>query len=307
MVAASADGHPLWQATFLPFGQEYDPQMGTNNYKFTLRLRSGQAGQERDPESGLDYFGARYYASSVGRFTIPDPLMASARASNPQTWNRYTYALNNPLRFVDPLGLFASPAYNCTDGDKNCLNDEQRRILENSTVEIDRQKLSGEELYNALGQLPNGEAIQNAFVNVTDRLASITLDDGSNALSLITSITSFQEDRVIANADPSLATNLLNDARFSQVTALDRDHPGHSDLSFKSNDARANIQFSFSRARTSVDVDHDLRRGIGHLFEVLRNKSTGQRTDQDAVRRLLIARPDVAITPSPDPNFNRPQ
>jgi len=63
------------------------------------------SGKERDAESGLDYFGARYFSSPQGRFTTPDPMMASARASNPQTWNRYSYALNNPLRFVDPDGL----------------------------------------------------------------------------------------------------------------------------------------------------------------------------------------------------------
>jgi RHS repeat-associated protein len=61
--------------------------------------------KERDNESGLDYFGARYYGSSLGRFTSPDPLFASGRSPSPQTWNRYAYVLNNPLRLVDPSGL----------------------------------------------------------------------------------------------------------------------------------------------------------------------------------------------------------
>lgn len=62
-------------------------------------------GKERDAETGLDYFGARYLSAAQGRFTTPDPLGASGKASNPQTWNRYAYALNNPLKFVDPDGL----------------------------------------------------------------------------------------------------------------------------------------------------------------------------------------------------------
>jgi RHS repeat-associated protein len=62
-------------------------------------------GKERDSETGLDYFGARYNASSIGRFMTPDPLMASAHASDPQTWNRYAYTFNNPLRYVDPDGM----------------------------------------------------------------------------------------------------------------------------------------------------------------------------------------------------------
>jgi hypothetical protein len=47
---------------------------------------------------------ARYYASGQGRFTSPDSLLESARISQPQSWNRYSYVLNNPLRLVDPTG-----------------------------------------------------------------------------------------------------------------------------------------------------------------------------------------------------------
>jgi RHS repeat-associated protein len=62
--------------------------------------------KERDAETGLDFFGARYMSSAQGRFVSPDPLMASAAVRNPQTWNRYSYALNNPLRFLDPTGMY---------------------------------------------------------------------------------------------------------------------------------------------------------------------------------------------------------
>jgi RHS repeat-associated protein len=62
--------------------------------------------KERDNETGLDYFGARYYASTQGRFTSADPLISSGAVESPQSWNRYTYVLNNPLRFIDPNGLY---------------------------------------------------------------------------------------------------------------------------------------------------------------------------------------------------------
>lgn len=73
-----------------------------NHHKFT--------GKERDAESGLDNFGARYYASTLGRFTSVDPLARSASRALPQTWNRYTYTLNNPLKYVDPNGKCSAPA-----------------------------------------------------------------------------------------------------------------------------------------------------------------------------------------------------
>ena len=77
-------------------------------------------GKERDSESNLDNFGARYDASSMGRFMSPDPLMASAKVWDPQTWNRYSYTLNNPLRFIDPTGMDEVTAAQCAQ-DKHCV------------------------------------------------------------------------------------------------------------------------------------------------------------------------------------------
>jgi RHS repeat-associated protein len=61
--------------------------------------------KERDDETGLDFSEARYYSSDQGRFTGIDPILTSIRKNHPQTWNRYTYVLNNPLVLVDPDGL----------------------------------------------------------------------------------------------------------------------------------------------------------------------------------------------------------
>ncbi len=67
--------------------------------------RSRCSGKERDAESGLDYFLARYYSGAQGRFTSVDPDIDLAfHVSDPQGWNGYAYARNNPLRFVDPDG-----------------------------------------------------------------------------------------------------------------------------------------------------------------------------------------------------------
>ena len=63
--------------------------------------------KERDNESGLDFFGERYYSSGQGRFIAVDPVMGSAIVADPQSFNRYTYVLNNPLRYIDPDGLSA--------------------------------------------------------------------------------------------------------------------------------------------------------------------------------------------------------
>lgn len=66
-------------------------------------------GHERDSESGLDYFGARYYSPALGRFVTPDwsanaAAIPYASFGNPQTLNLYAYTKNNPATYGDPDG-----------------------------------------------------------------------------------------------------------------------------------------------------------------------------------------------------------
>jgi RHS repeat-associated protein len=89
-------GWPVSTYIYFPYGQ--GPQPGTNHYLFT--------GKERDQESGNDYFGARYYASTMGRWMSPDPSNLGVDIYMPQTWNRYNYAVNNPLTIKDANGLW---------------------------------------------------------------------------------------------------------------------------------------------------------------------------------------------------------
>ena len=76
-------------------------------------------GKERDTESGNDYFGARYYASSMGRFMSPDwsakvEPVPYAKLDNPQSLNLYAYVGNNPMTRTDPTG------HTCKSGDTFC-------------------------------------------------------------------------------------------------------------------------------------------------------------------------------------------
>jgi RHS repeat-associated protein len=94
---------------YQPFGENLGAGIGGRTtgmgYDAADGVRQKFTSKERDFETGLDYFGARYYASTQGRFTSPDRLLGSGRIENPQTWNRYDYVLGNPLKFCDALGL----------------------------------------------------------------------------------------------------------------------------------------------------------------------------------------------------------
>jgi RHS repeat-associated protein len=92
---------------YLPFGEELFAGVGgrTAGQGYVIDgLRQKFTQYERDIETGLDNAGARYYASMQGRFTSTDPTLKSAKLEIPQSWNRYTYVLNNPLYYVDPDG-----------------------------------------------------------------------------------------------------------------------------------------------------------------------------------------------------------
>jgi RHS repeat-associated protein len=92
---------------YLPFGEELTTQGSrTTALGYTADgVRQKFTQKERDNETGLDYFGARYNASTQGRFTSADPkILGQKQLVNPQRWNRYAYVVNNPLALYDPDG-----------------------------------------------------------------------------------------------------------------------------------------------------------------------------------------------------------
>ena len=94
---------------FLPFGEEIQAGIGgrTAGLGYVAdNVRQKFTQKERDNESGLDYFLARYYSSAQGRFTSVDPMtITPARVVDPQQINLYSYVRNNPFAYVDPTGM----------------------------------------------------------------------------------------------------------------------------------------------------------------------------------------------------------
>ena len=108
-------------------------------YSGAEETRKGYTGYEKDGESGLDFAQARYYNSVHGRFTSVDPLTASITIRNPQTFNRYSYVLNSPYKYADPMGL--------SEECRTCSVSEMttRSIDEHRAKEEERRKKEEEE------------------------------------------------------------------------------------------------------------------------------------------------------------------
>jgi RHS repeat-associated protein len=103
---------------YLPFGEELFAEIGgrtpAQGYPSGPNAIDGArqkfTSKERDNETGLDYFLARYYSSSQGRFTSADEPFADQRQSNPQSWNSYSYVKNSPCNNIDPNGKCSVPS-----------------------------------------------------------------------------------------------------------------------------------------------------------------------------------------------------
>jgi len=108
-VVMKQDGTVKARYDYLPFGEEIPSTVGGRSsvagYSAADSTRQKFTQKERDNESGLDYFGARYYSSAQGRFTSVDPItMKRARLIDPQRLNLYVYGRSNPLKYFDPNG-----------------------------------------------------------------------------------------------------------------------------------------------------------------------------------------------------------
>ncbi|MEW6328422.1 MAG: toxin TcdB middle/N-terminal domain-containing protein [Thermodesulfobacteriota bacterium] len=97
-VITDAAANKVQEIYYYPFG-------GTRSNIGSIDVKHKYTGQEEDIETGLYYYGARYYDPNIGRFISADTIVPDY--SNPQALNRYSYVLNNPLLYIDPTGHYS--------------------------------------------------------------------------------------------------------------------------------------------------------------------------------------------------------
>jgi RHS repeat-associated protein len=158
---------------YLPFGEELGAGVGgrtpQQGYSAIDGVRQQFTGYEADAETGLNFAQARYQSPLQGRFTSVDPTLKSIDSENPQTLNRYTYALNNPLAYVDPDGEDSLKI-----GTYDDLSTEQKRLFETYV-----QKNYGDQL----GKTTVTDFAKALFNKSADLANGITTGDGKGLLS----------------------------------------------------------------------------------------------------------------------------
>lgn len=162
-IVTSTSGSILDESDFYPFGGERVITASSGNtYKFT--------GKERDTESGLDYFVARYHASGIGRFMSPDALYVEMhRLADPQQLNLYIYARDNPLMITDSTGL-----------DIKCLGTRCKDFMNALSKDIKGFKID----YDKDGKVVTVGAVDKKSLSKSDKAFLSAIDDSKHHVTI---------------------------------------------------------------------------------------------------------------------------
>jgi RHS repeat-associated protein len=177
---------------YLPFGEEIPAgQYGRytalgygNDDELTHRF----TGKERDEESGLDYFGARYYSGAMGRFTGADRPFADQHIADPQSWNLYTYVRDNPLRYLD------------VDGSRIGRANPKDKFSRNAMIEIVRRP-TGRTLFQRLAALDAAVVLRKADLNAPLVLLNVRENKGGKPTFGTTAVSRAPSDPHVVNLD----------------------------------------------------------------------------------------------------------
>ncbi len=108
-VRTTYNGAVALSISSLPWADDHTPS-GDNGDQHDF------AGMERDLEDSSEHAQFRQFSTNLGRWQSPDPYLGSYDFTNPQSFNRYSYALNNPSSLVDPSGLDTTQPVACGTG-----------------------------------------------------------------------------------------------------------------------------------------------------------------------------------------------
>jgi RHS repeat-associated protein len=148
-VVTNQAGKQISRHVYAPYGTEltsirqavargFDEQ----SQRFTGHERDFTGGTMVENQNQLDYMHARYYSPALGRFLSVDPVLDVKRATaEPQSWNRYSYVINNPLRYTDPTGkLVANLRDTEAEIKRRKLEEERKKLVTYARVLSDRVK-----------------------------------------------------------------------------------------------------------------------------------------------------------------------
>lgn len=223
---------------YLPFGEELTSQglrSTTPGYSVGDTIRQKFTAKERDNETGLDYFGARYYGSMQARFSSPDPMLSSGDVVSPQSWNRYAYVGNNPLRYIDPLGLYEWDALTL-GGD---LSDQELKNLKKNAKSFGADPAAYQHVLDKRNEI-------RAALESGDAAASNRNLPMNERLQIAISVGSYGAEGQANGVTVGLGNLADNAGAQAQLVGFDRDSSGTA--------VRARVQVTIDEKTTGSDL-----------------------------------------------------
>jgi len=176
-------------------------------------------GKERDAETGLDYFGARYMSAAQGRFTSPDAPFADQHTIDPQSWNLYAYVRNNPLKNTDPNGR------DCFQGVVSCANyvlggvGAVTNAFSSGIINLPNRLADGLVAPFNGGQRVFGDLVPDAFTATnTDQRQGM---EAANAVMLVSPLVELGAARAVSATAATLSKSAPAVAEASSLTAAE--------------------------------------------------------------------------------------
>lgn len=202
-LVTSDSGEVKARYDYLPFGEEIEVGIGGRGgvvgYNTGETLRQKFGAKERDTETGLDYFGARYNSNAQGRFISPDwsetpEPVPYADLTDPQSLNLYAYVCNNPLSMSDPDGH--SPDWwqrllNGLSGRGFQTDAEIERVKQQAQTKLNREAYEASQwLVNERGADPQQllQLSNQQIIDIRDTLqrGSSSVDSGGITITILT-------------------------------------------------------------------------------------------------------------------------
>jgi RHS repeat-associated protein len=237
-------------------------------------------GKERDAETGLDFFGARYYSGALGRFTSPDPKANSAKQADPQSLNRYTYVDNNPLKFYDPDGKELRLASGLDAKTKertinNLVNIYRRPMGRAALEQLAASHMSHiygtQSLPSALIINKDGTATVEAHFGRTKPYLMTTIDGGKISVDKSMSSVEVNLDHKQIDAMQTLHTKGYLDVPLSEQRA--QDHEVGHDLAWDTNPTKTFNQTDLEREEAADTFADELEKEKKDISEETRRRA----------------------------------
>lgn len=182
-VITDAIGQVTSRRDFLPFGEEVTINVGARSTALKYgssddKVRQKFTGYQKDTETSLDFAEARMYDNRFGRFTAVDPLLASGKSANPQTFNRFAYTGNSPVVRSDPDGKdWIVEIKKTKRKDTVKINGRPRKvektITERTPIFVEKGDAAGIPRADGVWEVKNGSTNGFQALHPTENLASV--------------------------------------------------------------------------------------------------------------------------------------